>query len=293
MTNIPCDESRFSVYISCMYDDIMIAKKIIKLLKKNRINGICPTLDRRGEPIKIKELISQSDVFMPIITKHSLERLWVSQEIGYAMALNIPVLPIAIGQLPHEVIRELHAIWMEKDLTGSDERLSLEIIENLVKMYRDRKNRIPDIFISFKNLDSEGRPTQDSIIAEEIFHFLEKKGLSVFNSNFSLEKLGASAYQKAIDLALDSAQILVAVGISEQNISSQWVRYEWESFYNDILSGRKINGRLFVYIEGFSISSLPRILRQNQVIVHGGDSKEKLYNFIVNALAERKNNRAR
>jgi hypothetical protein len=79
----------------------------------------------------------------------------------------------------------------------------------------------PAIFLSFKNLDSSGKPTPDSTIAGLLYHFLEQKGLSVFNSNFSLEKLGASAYQKAIDTALDSAQILVAVGTSEENISSQ------------------------------------------------------------------------
>jgi hypothetical protein len=144
-----------------------------------------------------------------------------------------------------------------------------------------------DVFISFKNLDEDGMPTRDSFLAEEVYKYLVSKGLTVFFSNVTLEKLGIAAYKKTIDDALDGARVLVAVGTSGENLGSQWVRYEWDSFFNDILSCVKPAGRVFVYVENTESSALPRALRQTQTIVHapGFSSLERLCNFIANALA--------
>ena len=141
-----------------------------------------------------------------------------------------------------------------------------------------------EIFISFKNNDAAGNQTRDSILAHEVYQFLSGKGLKVFYSNVSLENLGVAAYQSAIDKVLDQVNIVIAVGTSFENLNSEWVRYEWGSFYNDILSGRKRSGKLFVYTENILPKDLPRVLRQNQVIEHRQDSLETLYNFIVNAM---------
>jgi hypothetical protein len=141
-----------------------------------------------------------------------------------------------------------------------------------------------DVFIAFKNLNEDGTPTRDSILAQGIFDLLSKRGLTVFFSNITLEQLGASAFQKTIDDALDSARILVAVGTSSKNLDSEWVRYEWSGFVNDILSGLKPDGRVFTYVENMRTSGLPRGLRQTQVITHGQGSEERLYNLVANAL---------
>lgn len=105
-------------------------------------------------------------------------------------------------------------------------------------------------------------------------------------SNVSLESLGISEYKKAIDDALDVAKILVAVGTSRENLEWRWVRYEWDSFFNDILSGVKPTGRVFAYVEGVRILDLPRSLRQAQTFIHEDDSLETLSNFITNALSK-------
>jgi hypothetical protein len=141
-----------------------------------------------------------------------------------------------------------------------------------------------DVFVSFKNLDSSGQLTRDASLARSVFDHLASKGLRVFYSNVSLELLGVAAYQQAIDAALDAARVLIAVGTSSDHMASQWVRYEWSSFYNDILSGIKRDAKLFVYVEGVSISELPRMLRQNQVFVHQANSLQCLCNFVCNAL---------
>jgi hypothetical protein len=56
-------------------------------------------------------------------------------------------------------------------------------------------------------------------------------------------------------------------------------------FLNDILSGNKSDGRVFVYMESLLPNKLPRALRQVQAITHSEGAKEQLYRFIVNASA--------
>ena len=141
-----------------------------------------------------------------------------------------------------------------------------------------------DIFISAKTLDAHGKPTRDSEIAREIHDFFTSRGHTVFLSTLSLSKLGIDAYKKAIDDALDAAPVLIAVGTSAENLESQWVRYEWDSFFNDILGGVKPEGHVFAYVDGIPLSRLPRALRQRQVFSHEPGSIEKLYNFVHNAL---------
>ena len=141
-----------------------------------------------------------------------------------------------------------------------------------------------DVFISFKNLDEGGRPTRDAALARDVFDHLAGRNLRVFLSSITLEREGVSSYKKAIDQALDRAQVLVAVGTSAAHLDSEWVRYEWDSFFNDVLTGVKPAGRVFVYVVGVAPRELPRSLRQSQVIQHGPGSLELLGNFVANSL---------
>jgi hypothetical protein len=145
MSDIHCEES-FRVFISYSHEDLPVVTKLVDILKENKI---CPMWDRRfafGHAFhdQIKTFISHSHVFLPIISPSSIERGWVHQEIGYAMALNIPVLPVAMGKLPNEMIRELHAIPLDKEDLETEEKLhsiknllSYETMENLVNRFRD------------------------------------------------------------------------------------------------------------------------------------------------------------
>lgn len=144
-----------------------------------------------------------------------------------------------------------------------------------------------DVFISFKNLDEHGVATPDSTLAAKVHDFLVSRGLRVFFSNVTLEQLGVSAYKRAIDDALDGSRILVAVGTSPENLDWQWVRYEWDSFFSDILSGVKPEGRVFVYLDGPDIRSLPRALRQSQAFHDGPEALGRLFNFVSSALGQR------
>ena len=120
-----------------------------------------------------------------------------------------------------------------------------------------------EVFLSFKNSDANGNSTKERAMADELYNALANRGIGVFYSNETLSVCGAAQYKAEIDNALDEATILIAVGTSRESLESSWVRYEWDGFFNDVLSGQK-EGHLFSYIDDMSPSDLPRTLRQLQ-----------------------------
>lgn len=141
-----------------------------------------------------------------------------------------------------------------------------------------------DIFISFKRQNSDGTLTRDSELALFVYKTLSGMGYSVFMSDESLKKEGTSEYTHIITRALESASVLVAVATSAHNLEAEWIKFEWESFFNEIVSKRKPWGEIFVYIDGFDIDELHYTLRQRQTIKHGKGSLELLTKFVSNAL---------
>jgi len=145
-----------------------------------------------------------------------------------------------------------------------------------------------DIFISFKNSDLKtGKKTEDSKLAKTLYDYLTSKGLKVFFSDIELEFLGQSQYTDAIDAALDSSRFLIAVGCRRENLESEWVKYEWRSFINDIRDGSKSNSEVFVLYKNMEVLNLPRALKERQAFdAQDSNSYERLYNFISNALGK-------
>jgi GNAT superfamily N-acetyltransferase len=141
-----------------------------------------------------------------------------------------------------------------------------------------------DVFISYKYSDGSGNPTEDYFIAEELYKELCNNGLNVFFSKHSLENMGISEYKKEIDVALDQSNVLVVVTTSTNNVNSDWVRYEWESFHGDILSGIKKEAKIFSYIDKITTTDLPRTLRHRQVFEKRLTTLHEVTNFINNAL---------
>jgi hypothetical protein len=110
------DEYRYRVFISYSHQDAGLVERISSILDEN---GLQPMLDKGfasgyGFTDQIKNYIAHAHIFMPVITRESSSRGWVHQEIGYAMALKIPVLPISNGQMPGQMIQELQAVRWEE-----------------------------------------------------------------------------------------------------------------------------------------------------------------------------------
>lgn len=87
-----------------------------------------------------------------------------------------------------------------------------------------------DIFISYKNTNKNGSLTRDSKMAEELYQALREKGRNPFLSKYSIDESARADYVDAIDRALESSTVLVAVGTSKENLSSKWVKSEINQF---------------------------------------------------------------
>lgn len=141
-----------------------------------------------------------------------------------------------------------------------------------------------DIFISFKHSNAEKSRTRDSFIAEELYEYLtlqipEKK---VFFSERSLESTGVAHFKSAIESAIESCDTMIVVGTSHENINSTWVKYEWDLFHHEILSGGISGRRIFTLIDGISFRDLPMALRTYQSITYGPECFTKVCRFIRN-----------
>lgn len=87
-----------------------------------------------------------------------------------------------------------------------------------------------DIFICYKETDSYGRRTQDSVLAQDLYYQLTKEGFKVFFSRITLEDKLGTAYEPYIFAALNTAKIMVVIGTSKENLNSVWVKNEWSRF---------------------------------------------------------------
>ncbi|MBR5315069.1 MAG: protein kinase, partial [Clostridia bacterium] len=124
-----------------------------------------------------------------------------------------------------------------------------------------------DVFISFKNTDSDGKFTRDREMAEKLFVALKEKNINAFYSNVSIAERGESHFGKMINEALDECDIFVAVGSSVEYLQSQWVKYEIETFNNELLNGNKTleKSAMYSYVTtDVRTNKLPMELRRCQ-----------------------------
>lgn len=138
-----------------------------------------------------------------------------------------------------------------------------------------------EIFISFKHDDLQ--------IARWLYDHLSKCRYRAFCSVESLVRLGAADYCKAIDRALESASCLIVLGTRADHFDSGWVGYEWRSFINEIHSGRKAKGRVFIFASDVSIGRLPFALRSFQMIPYSPSSPQDSFEDLVRYIGQPKN----
>lgn len=121
-------EARIRVFISYSHKDRALAEKLAHALEKN---NIVPLWDENlipgtGFHEQIKDYISQSHVLMPLLTEFSSDRGWVHQEIGYAMALHIPVFPLTTEDIvPGGMLQMIHALKIV-----NDEQIMLKLLNH-------------------------------------------------------------------------------------------------------------------------------------------------------------------
>lgn len=96
-----------------------------------------------------------------------------------------------------------------------------------------------DIFICYKETDDNGRRTQDSVLANDLYHQLTQEGFKVFYARITLEDKLGTAYEPYIFAALNSAKVMVVLGTKPEYFKAVWVRNEWSRFLSLIKDGEK------------------------------------------------------
>ncbi len=87
-----------------------------------------------------------------------------------------------------------------------------------------------DIFICYKETDANGRRTQDSVLANDLYHQLTAEGFKVFFSRITLEDKLGIAYEPYIFAALNSAKVMVVLGTKPEYFNAVWVKNEWSRY---------------------------------------------------------------
>ena len=95
-----------------------------------------------------------------------------------------------------------------------------------------------DVFICYKEADNDGKRTQDSVIANDIYHQLTQEGLKVFYAAITLENKLGTAYEPYIFAALNSAKVMLVIGTKPEYFNAVWVKNEWSRFLKLIQKDR-------------------------------------------------------
>ncbi len=138
-----------------------------------------------------------------------------------------------------------------------------------------------DVFISFKNTDKNGRSTRDAAMAEALYRCLRQKGIQAFFSKYSIDESARADYVDAIDNALESATVFVAVGTSREHLASGWVKHEINQF-RTMLNEGGVKKRAIVSYRStdFSPNDLPSGLRCYQSY----DDQKSVVRFVETCL---------
>jgi ABC-type multidrug transport system ATPase subunit len=122
-----------------------------------------------------------------------------------------------------------------------------------------------DVFISAKS--------QDYPLARQVFEFLQAKGLNVF---LSLPALGNADYHEEIHQAIGKAKHMVVVASRHKHLESGWVKHEWKTFTNEVLSERKVGNLVILVDSDNPADGLPTALRTYQAFQFQPESFAKI-----------------
>ena len=87
-----------------------------------------------------------------------------------------------------------------------------------------------DIFICYKETDKNGDRTIDSVIAQDVYEALTRKGYRVFFSRISLDDKLGREYETYIFSSLHSEKIMLVFGTDYEHFNAVWVKNEWSRF---------------------------------------------------------------
>ncbi|MCR4792191.1 MAG: toll/interleukin-1 receptor domain-containing protein [Lachnospiraceae bacterium] len=129
------------------------------------------------------------------------------------------------------------ATLSQKSIFESEAKTIDDIQKGILEI--SRKEEPFDVFICYKESDSEGARTKDSVIANDIYHQLTREGFKVFFAAITLEDKLGQAYEPYIFAALNSAKVMIVLGTRPEYFNAPWVKNEWSRYLKIIKSDPK------------------------------------------------------
>jgi len=125
----------FRIFVSYCRDDKELAEKLTNFLRDEM--EFSPLWDANIRPgiefnEKIKQFISHSHIAMPLFTKNSRKSPWVQQETVYALALGIPVIPLAIDTDLDAFLSFLQYIELKEDFSDLEDKIKKINFERII-----------------------------------------------------------------------------------------------------------------------------------------------------------------
>lgn len=135
---------RYRVFISYSHKDVELIQRLTTILRGNDLDPMWDRDLRFGEAFgeQIKNYIAHAHVFLPVLTADTSARRWVHQEIGYATALGIPVVPVVVGKVTgdREMLQSVHALEVRiDDLEPLRHALTPRAVRTLIERNEDSR----------------------------------------------------------------------------------------------------------------------------------------------------------
>ena len=137
---------------------------------------------------------------------------------------------------------------------------------------KERSSKKYDVFLCKKS--------EDVNIAKEICTFLENNGLTCFLSERDCPYSGQPNYYQTIDEALDNSTNLVVICSNSSFLESRWVKHEWQSFSNELLSSKGKGNLITIISRSVSRNDLPYTLR-NLELIFLDEYKDKILYYLM------------
>ena len=173
----------YRVFVSYSRSDYAVAKELVARLENL---GLHPVWDQDIDPGNrfsdaIRHGIAHAHVFIPVLTKEGALRPWVHHETGYAMALDVPVFPLAVEQLPDGMITDLHALLVRRDFSDlNDERLMRSIAKLLDRDRRESEATFCVAAAPIMRAEFLGRYTREALRRETEGPFRQAGAMTSF-----------------------------------------------------------------------------------------------------------------
>ena len=162
-------------------------------------------------------------------------------------------------------VNNLRFLRTEREITdyqNSNKKFDLcPVTKRIIKRYFSLPSEKPpkkgnfDVFISYGS--------DDVTYAKKVFDYLTDKD---YRSFLSSEVNTNPDWLKAINDALDSAWCLVVVGTKIENLTRNYVNFEYCSFFIDMMNDRKKDAKLLSFISKLDHRDLPLPLRKYEIV---------------------------